>query len=198
MPLVSIFSTTPFLIIQSPALAVPTQRLVRLSSNRKTMPLSGQAGRVVDVERREGIAVETHQAVERAEPEIAVARLRDGDDGTLRQAVVGAPGVHGERRFRRRALSQSQRGARPRTKNWIRRFKLGGRIRGWHRRKKIFQKPLAGGMEWATFLLPIENGRSVFPVERRFDGSATEINCVHAGPFSIPPRCLIAIIKCRD
>jgi hypothetical protein len=37
-------------------------------------------------------------------------------------------------------------------------------------------------------LIALENGRSVFPVERRFDGPATEINCVHAGSFSFIRR----------
>jgi len=64
------------------------------------------------------------------------------------------------------------------TKSWIRRFKLFRRIRaagGW---TKIFQKPLAAGMEWATLPTALENGRSVFPVERRFDGPVTEIKTV--------------------
>jgi len=70
------------------------------------------------------------------------------------------------------------------TQNWIRLFKLLGRIRapgGW---KKFFQKPLAGGTEWATFFTALENGRSVFPVERRFDGPVTESKlCAHRSVF---------------
>jgi hypothetical protein len=81
------------------------------------------------------------------------------------------------------------------TKKWIRRFKLGGSIRVGVGRKKIFQKPLAGGMEWATFFIAHENGRSVFPVERRFDGPATETNCVHAGPFFIYPFPKVARVR---
>ena len=42
-----------------------------------------------------------------------------------------------------------------------------------------------------------ENGRSVFPVERRFDGPATEIYCVHAGPFSFVHLNFPAVFACR-
>ena len=77
---------------------------------QKNDAVARQAGRVVDVEAREGVAVEADKAVERAEPEVAVARLRERDDGTLRQAVGGAPHIHDERRVRRHALSQNQCG----------------------------------------------------------------------------------------
>ena len=40
-------------------------------------------------------------------------------------------------------------------------------------------------MEWATVFIAHENGRSVFPVERRFDGPATETNCVQRRPVFI-------------
>ena len=36
-------------------------------------------------------AVETHQAIEGSEPEIAVVGLRDRNDGTLRQPFLGHP-----------------------------------------------------------------------------------------------------------
>jgi len=53
-------------------------------------------------------AIEAHHAIVRAEPEVAVVRLRDGDDGALRQAVRRAPDIHDERRARRRH-AQSKR-----------------------------------------------------------------------------------------
>jgi hypothetical protein len=59
-------------------------------------------------------------------------------------------------------------------KKWIRRFKSGGRIRGNGGGKKIFQKPACGRQGMGYVLLALENGRSVFPVERR--ASADPLN----------------------
>ena len=56
-----------------------------------------QPRRVVDVEGRDGIPIETHKTVERAKPEVAVVRLGKGEDGALRQAVRRAPDIHDER-----------------------------------------------------------------------------------------------------
>jgi hypothetical protein len=48
------------------------------------------------------------------------------------------------------------------SKKWIRRFNLCHRIRVCRRWKKFFQKPLAGGMGWATFLPPLRTGAPFF------------------------------------
>jgi len=58
---------------------------------------------------RHGFAIEAHQAIERAQPEITVMSRCEGDNRALRQAVFGAPNVHDERHIRRRAVSQNQR-----------------------------------------------------------------------------------------
>ena len=47
-------------------------------------------------------AVETHQTVERAQPEVAVVRLDDGDDLIGGQAVARSPGIHMKALPRRR------------------------------------------------------------------------------------------------
>ncbi len=44
------------------------------------------------------ISIEAHEAVKRSQPEITVAGLNDGNDGTLRQALLVVPGIHNERR----------------------------------------------------------------------------------------------------
>jgi hypothetical protein len=73
------------------------------------------------------------------------------------------------------------------TKSWIRRFKLGGRIRAGSRRKKIFQKPLAGGMKWATFRKPLRTGAPFFLLKDGFNGPMTEIKlCATSARFFIP------------
>ena len=76
---------------------------------QKNDAVARQSGRVVDVEGREGIAVEARETVERAEPEPAVARLDNGDDGVFRQPVRRVPDIHDEGRFRRRARFKKQR-----------------------------------------------------------------------------------------
>jgi len=53
-------------------------------------------GCVVGIEDGEADAVEAHEAVEGGEPEVAVVRLGHRDDGILRKAVVGLPGVDKE------------------------------------------------------------------------------------------------------
>jgi hypothetical protein len=55
----------------------------------------------------------------------------------------------------------------------------------WRRSEKDFSKTACGWHGMGYVFIAHENGRSVFPVERRFDGPATETNCVHAGPFFI-------------
>lgn len=51
---------------------------------------------VVGIENGEANAIEAREAVERREPEIAVVGLGHRDDGILRQALVGLPGVDEE------------------------------------------------------------------------------------------------------
>jgi hypothetical protein len=58
----------------------------------------------------------------------------------------------------------------------------------WRRAEKDFSKTACGWHGMGYVFIALENGRSVFPVERRFDGPATETNCVHAGPFSFPHK----------
>jgi hypothetical protein len=65
------------------------------------------------------------------------------------------------------------------------------------RLKKDFSKTACGWHGMGYVFDAHENGRSVFPVERRFDGPATEINCVHAGPFFYP-RFFQFVFRCVE
>ena len=63
---------------------------------------AGQSGRVAFTKDREALAIEPDQSVQRAEPEVTITRLGDGEDGALGeallgQALVGAPVIHDER-----------------------------------------------------------------------------------------------------
>src|SRR5665213_3586243 len=77
--------------------------------------------------------------------------------------------------------------ATPMTKKWIRRFKQAGAYALAAGGKRFF-KNTCGWHGMGYVFIALENGRSVFPVERRFDGPATVTNCVHAGPFSFVRR----------
>ncbi len=78
----------------------------------------------------------------------------------------------------------SNAAARTVAKSWRRRFKLGGRIRAVGGQTKIFQKPLAAGMKWATFPeAQLRTGAPFFLLKDGFNGPVTESNCVHTGPF---------------
>ena len=57
---------------------------------------------VVLIEHRKSNAIETHQAIECPQPQIAVPGLRHRNDRGLRQPVVGLPNVDGIWRARRR------------------------------------------------------------------------------------------------
>jgi hypothetical protein len=87
--------------------ADPEVRVVILEQENDFV--AGQSRRVVDVENGERLPVKTHQAVQCAEPEIAGARLGNGDDGTLRQTVRRAPDIHDEGRFNRRRAPDEPR-----------------------------------------------------------------------------------------
>ena len=65
---------------------------------QKNNPVAVQSRRVHLVENGETTPVKPHQAVQRAEPEITVVRLGDGDDFAVGQAFLGVPGIHDERR----------------------------------------------------------------------------------------------------
>ena len=60
-------------------------------------------------QRRECDAVEARQSVLRADPDVAVARLRDRLHGRLRQSVVGAPDAMSELRDRRVRIEREER-----------------------------------------------------------------------------------------
>ena len=68
-----------------------------------------QAGRVVDIEYGKVAAIETDQAIQRPQPEIAVPRLSQGKNRALRQVIRGIPRIHNKRHVHRPALSQNQR-----------------------------------------------------------------------------------------
>ena len=72
---------------------------------------AGQAGSVMFIEDLELQAVETHQAVERAEPEVTVVRLDNGNDLVGGEALVSPPSIH-MKALRRRRLGRGA-GARP-------------------------------------------------------------------------------------
>lgn len=55
--------------------------------------ITGQAGSVVLVENGEAVAIEPHQTVKGAEPQVTVPRLNDGDDRAFRQPLLHAPGM---------------------------------------------------------------------------------------------------------
>ena len=71
--------------------------------------VAGQSRRIVHVEGCEGFAIKPRQSIKRPQPEVAVVRLRDGDDGVFRQMIVGVPDIHKVRSIRRRAPSKKQR-----------------------------------------------------------------------------------------
>src|ERR1017187_9236188 len=90
-------------------------------------------------------------------------------------AVLHASTMKGESAAAR--CPKTSAAARQTRNNWIRRFKLGGSIRAGGGRKKIFQKPLTAGTEWATFLMPLRTGAPFFLLKDGLTGRRQKLLC---------------------
>ena len=87
------FVNVPFPINATPAVSVPTQKFVWLSSNKTDDATAAKSGSVVVVENGKAVAIEPHQTMERSQPEITVLGLNHGNDFTVRQALLFVPGI---------------------------------------------------------------------------------------------------------
>src|ERR1017187_4304322 len=60
-------------------------------------PVAVQTRRVVLIENGETVSVKTHQAVERAEPEVTILGLNHRNDGIFRKSFLAGPDIYNER-----------------------------------------------------------------------------------------------------